>query len=356
MPTPLNAMLIARIREAGPLSVAEYMQAALADPAHGYYATRDPLGAAGDFITAPEISQIFGELIGLWVADCWDAMGRPRRLKIVELGPGRGTLMADVLRTLRVAPAMLPEPWLIETSPVLREAQRGRVDAHWADGLDEVPAGPMVLIANEFLDALPIRQFSLDADGWRERLVTAAADGSRLEWALGDARSRQDAGLPGALDSADQGSMAETCPAALALIRDVAARLVDQGGAALFVDYGTTTSRPGDSLQAVRGHRYHDPLEAPGQADLTAHVDFAALAAEAHAAGAVVHGPSPQSLFLEALGVFVRAQVLKRSATPEEAREIDLAVHRLTAPDQMGSLFKALALTDPHMPPPAGFS
>jgi NADH dehydrogenase [ubiquinone] 1 alpha subcomplex assembly factor 7 len=355
MPNPLSAMLIERIRMAGPLTVADYMQAALTDPLHGYYTTRDPLGAAGDFITAPEISQIFGELIGLWIADCWDAMGRPRRLKIVELGPGRGTLMADVLRTLKVAPAMLPDPWLIETSPVLREAQRSRVEASWAESLDDVPPGPMVLIANEFLDALPIRQFSRAADGWRERLVTAAADGSRLEWTLGGALSRRDAGLPHALESADEGSMAETSPAALALVRGVAARLVQGGGAALFVDYGTTTSREGDSLQAVRGHQYQDPLEAPGEVDLTAHVDFAALAEEARDAGAVVHGPAPQSLFLEAMGVFVRAQVLKRGATPAQARDVDLAVHRLTAPDQMGSLFKVMALTDPSMPPPAGF-
>ena len=348
-------MLVERIRETGPLTVADYMQAALTDPVHGYYVTRDPLGAAGDFITAPEISQIFGELIGLWVADCWDAMGRPRRLKIVELGPGRGTLMADVLRTLRVAPAMLPDPWLIETSPVLREAQRSRLDARWADSLEYVPPGPMVLIANEFLDALPIRQFSRAADGWHERLVAATADGSGLEWTLGGPLSRQDAGLPAALDSAETGDIAETSPAALALVHGVAARLVRDGGAALFIDYGTTTSRPGDSLQAVRGHQYRDPLDTPGETDLTAHVDFAALAEEAVGAGAVVHGPTPQSLFLESLGIFTRAQVLKRGATPAQSRDIDLAVHRLTAPDQMGSLFKAMALTDPSMPPPAGF-
>jgi NADH dehydrogenase [ubiquinone] 1 alpha subcomplex assembly factor 7 len=348
-------MLTRRIRETGPLTVADYMQAALTDPVHGYYTTRDPLGAGGDFTTASEISQIFGELIGLWIADCWDAMGRPRRLKIVELGPGRGTLMADVLRTLKVAPAMLPEPWLIETSPVLRDAQRQRVEANWADSLDKVPPGPMVLIANEFLDALPIHQFIRAADGWRERLVTASSDGARLEWSLGGAVTREDAGLPAALDMAGEGDIAETSPAALALVRAVTARLVRDGGAALFVDYGTTTSRAGDSLQAVRGHQYQDPLEAPGEADITAHVDFAALAEAARAAGAAVHGPTPQSLFLDSLGIFVRAQVLKRGATPGQSREIDLAVHRLTAPDQMGSLFKAMALTDPAMPPPAGF-
>ena len=355
MPNPLSAVLIERIGQTGPLTVADYMQAALGDPLHGYYTTRDPLGAAGDFITAPEISQIFGELIGLWVADCWDALGRPRRLKLVELGPGRGTLMADVLRTLKVAPAMLPEPWLIETSPVLRAAQRQRVEANWAESLDDVPPGPMVLIANEFLDALPVHQFQRGADGWRERLVTATADGTGLEWTAGGTLSRQDAGLPGALDAAENGAIAETRPAAMALVRAVATRLVRDGGAALFVDYGTTTSRAGDSLQAVRGHQYQDPLEAPGEADLTAHVDFAALAEEGRLAGAAVHGPTPQSLFLEALGVFVRAQVLKRGATAAQSRDIDLAVHRLTAPDQMGSLFKAMALSDPSMPPPAGF-
>jgi NADH dehydrogenase [ubiquinone] 1 alpha subcomplex assembly factor 7 len=355
MQNPLSALLVERIRRDGPLTVAEYMSTALGDRDHGYYATRDPLGAAGDFITAPEISQIFGELIGLWIADCWDAMGRPRRLKIVELGPGRGTLMADILRTLKVAPAMLPEPWLIETSPALRAVQRQRVEARWADRLEDVPPGPMVLVANEFLDALPIRQFSRATDGWRERLVAATADGARLEWTLGALVSQTEAGLPTALDDAAEGSVAETCPEALALAATVAGRLVRDGGAALFIDYGTTTSRAGDSLQAVRGHQYRDPLEAPGETDLTAHVDFAAFANAARDAGAAVHGPVPQSLFLEALGVFVRAQVLKREATPAQARDIDLAVHRLTAPDQMGSLFKALALTDPSMPQPAGF-
>ena len=353
-------MLIERIRQSGPLTVADYMGVALSDPAHGYYSTRDPLGAAGDFVTAPEVSQIFGELIGLWIADCWDAMGRPRRLNIVELGPGRGTLMADMLRTLRVAPAMLPEPWLVETSPVLRAAQRRQIEAlgaeaHWAESLDHVPAGPTVLVANEFLDALPIRQFRRSDEGWRERLVTAAADGDGLAWDWGAPMTREAAGLPAALDDAEPGDIAETSPAAAALVRSVAARLIRDGGAALFIDYGTTTSRAGDSLQAVRGHAYQDPLATPGEADITAHVDFAALADAARQAGTAVHGPTPQSLFLEALGMFLRAQVLKREATPAQSREIDLAVHRLTAPDQMGSLFKVLALADPAMPPPAGF-
>jgi NADH dehydrogenase [ubiquinone] 1 alpha subcomplex assembly factor 7 len=346
-------MLVQRIRDTGPLTVAEYMKAALGDPRYGYYVTRDPLGAAGDFVTAPEISQIFGELIGLWIADCWDAMGRPRHLKLVELGPGRGTLMADVLRTLRVAPAMLPDPWLVETSPVLRAAQQQRVEARWADSLAGVPPGPMVLIANEFLDALPIRQFRRDGGLWRERLVTAGDSG--LEWTLGEALGADETGLPRDVAEAPDGSTAETSPESLALVREVAARLAQGGGAALFIDYGTTASAPGDSLQAVRAHRYCDPLDAPGEADLTAHVDFAALAAAAREAGAAVHGPTPQSLFFDALGVFTRAQALKRGATPAQARQIDLGVHRLTAPDQMGSLFKAMALTDPSMPPPAGF-
>ncbi len=356
MPTPLSMLLAERIRRAGPLTVADYMQAALGHPEHGYYRTRDPLGAAGDFVTAPEISQIFGELIGLWIADCWDGMGRPDPLRIVELGPGRGTLMADVLRTLKVVPELAADPWLVETSPVLREAQRQRVAARWADTLADVPAGPMILIANEFLDALPIRQFVRDGGGWRERLVTVSADGGALEWTLGAPVGREAAGLPAALEAARDGDVAETCPDALALAAEVAARLARGGGAALFIDYGTTASRPGDSLQAVRAHQYQDPLAAPGDADLTAHVDFAALADAARAAGAAVHGPAPQSLFLEALGVFGRAQALKRRATAAQAREIDLAVHRLTAPDQMGSLFKAIALADPSMPPPAGFA
>jgi NADH dehydrogenase [ubiquinone] 1 alpha subcomplex assembly factor 7 len=355
MPSPLSDILARRIRETGPISVADYMRAALADPLHGYYMTRDPLGAAGDFVTAPEISQIFGELIGVWIADCWDAMGRPRPLRLVELGPGRGTLMADVLRTLKAAPAMLPDPWLIEASPRLREVQRRRLQASWAESLEQVPAGPMVLVANEFLDALPIRQFVRDGGAWRERLVGLSGDGT-LAWRLGEPVGAGEAGIAPGLDGAPDGAVAETAPEAAALVAAVARRLATDGGTALFVDYGSTASAPGDSLQAVRRHQYADPLEAPGDADLTAHVDFAALARAARAAGVAVYGPEPQALFLERLGVFRRAQALKRGATPAQSREVDLAVHRLTAPDQMGSLFKAMALADPALPPPAGFA
>ncbi|MBI1180873.1 MAG: class I SAM-dependent methyltransferase [Alphaproteobacteria bacterium] len=355
MPGPLKDKLIRRIREAGPLTVADYMRAALTDPDHGYYTTRDPIGAAGDFVTAPEISQVFGEMIGLWIADCWDAMGRPRHLKIVEAGPGRGTLMADVLRTLKVAPAMLPDPWLIETSPALRALQRQRIDGGtWAAGLDEVPPGPAVILANEFLDAMPIRQFLRAEEGWRERLVDVDADGSGFAWRLGPALDGGP-GLPATADDAVPGSIVEAAPEAVAFVEQLSRRLVRDGGAALLVDYGATSGGPGDSLQAVSRHAYADPLDSPGEADLTAHVDFAALARAARDAGAAVYGPVPQAAFLEALGAFERAAVLKRSATPAQARDIDLGIHRLTAPDQMGSLFKAMAVADPAMPPPAGF-
>jgi NADH dehydrogenase [ubiquinone] 1 alpha subcomplex assembly factor 7 len=354
MPAALKARLIDRLRDSGPITVAEYMRVALTDPDDGYYVKQDPLGAAGDFVTAPEISQLFGEMIGLWIADCWDAMGRPRRLKIVEAGPGRGTLMADVLRTLKVAPAMLPEPWLIEASPALRAVQQQRIDGHWAETLSEVPAGPMVLVANEFLDALPVRQFQRCEDGWRERLVGLSEDGS-LAWRLGTAVEAEEAGLCDKVGAAPAGSIAETSPDGLAFARDVSRRLARDGGAALLIDYGAMESAPGDSLQAVRGHAYADPLEAPGDADLTAHVDFAAIGRAAREAGAAVYGPVTQAAFLASLGIFVRAQVLKRNATPAQSRDIDLGAHRLTAPDQMGTLFKAMALADPAMPPPAGF-
>ncbi|MEN3953034.1 SAM-dependent methyltransferase [Iodidimonas sp. SYSU 1G8] len=353
MRNPLRSILAERIRQRGPLRLDEYMRIALTDPLHGYYITRDPLGAGGDFTTAPEISQLFGEMIGVWIADCWDAMGRPRHLKIVELGPGRGTLMADILRTLKVAPAMLPEPYLVEASPALRAVQQRRVAGHWVDDLDEVPDGPMVLIANEFLDALPVRQFVRQQDGWHERMIGLSPDGETLTWTVSDGLAE---GTAPAFEEAAPGTIAETAPDALALVRQIAARLSAQGGAALFIDYGSVESRTGDSLQAVRGHQYADPLDAPGEADLTAHVDFASLAAAARDSGAAVHGPVPQSLFLDAIGLFHRAQALKRNATQAQAREIDLGAHRLTAPDQMGTLFKVLAITDPSMPQPTGFA
>ena len=358
--TPLLDALRRRIAVDGPLTLAQYMAEALGHPRHGYYITRDPLGAAGDFTTAPEVSQMFGELIGLWCADLWQRMGAPDPMLLVELGPGRGTLMQDALRAIgRAAPGFRAalRLHLVETSPTLRAAQAARLaDAApaWLDRLADLPDGPALVIANEFFDALPIRQWQRGSGGWHERLVGWDDAAGRLRWELS---ARADPGLaliPAAVRDAPAGSIAEACPAGLSHAAMLGGRLARQGGAALIIDYGPAAGAPGDSFQAMRRHGFVDPLEAPGEADLTAHVDFQALAAAATQAGAQAHGPVPQGVFLDALGLQARAARLK-AAAPARAPEVDAAVDRLAGPDQMGTLFKALALTAPGLGPPAGF-
>ncbi len=358
--TALADLILRRIRATGPLTIAEFMTEALQHPRLGYYATRDPLGAAGDFVTAPEVSQVFGELIGLWCADVWTQMGRPDPVLLVELGPGRGTLMADALRALGVAPDFRRalRLHLVETSPALRALQMkslGAVQPIWHESLDQVPAGPMLLIANEFLDALPIRQFERRAGAWRERRVGLAPDGARLAFVLDSAPSASAALIPAPLASAPEGSLIEVRPAAIRLGTDLARRLAVDGGAALFIDYGHAESACGDTLQAVKAHRYHPVLDEPGSADLTAHVDFQAFAEVARAAGARVCGPVTQGDFLRALGVEVRAQQLLAKAAPPMRDRIETGVGRLIDADQMGTLFKVTALTHPDLPTPAGF-
>ena len=344
------AHLAQRIAAAGPLSVAAYMEEALFHPRWGYYATRDPLGARGDFITAPEISQVFGELIGLWCVDLWQRMGTPDPVLLVELGPGRGTLMRDALRAARLVPDFVRAArlHLVERSPVLRAAQERALGttAQWHDDLSGVPRGPMLLVANEFLDALPIRQFVRGADDWRERVVTLS-DG---------ALSFADAPTAEALGDAEAGAVRETRPAARALARDLAARLASDSGAALFIDYGYWPSACGDTLQAVRRHRPHQVLAEPGTADLTAHVDFADFAAAAQSAGARAWGPVPQGVFLDRLGIEARAARLIAMASAEQAHLIRSGCRRLVDPAEMGRLFKVLALTHPSCPAPAGFA
>ncbi len=364
-PGGLSEVLARRIRVAGPISVAEYMAEALGHPTLGYYTTRDPLGAAGDFVTAPEISQMFGELIGLWCAETWERMGRPAPVLIVELGPGRGTLMADALRALRrVAPAFRAalRLHLVETSPTLRRLQTERladVSPTWHDRLADVPAGlPTLVVANEFLDALPIRQFIRTEEGWRERQVGLDPAGSgRFAFALAPEPTASLALIPAPLrDRAPPGSLFEACPAALSIAGALAARAVRDGGAALLIDYGHVASACGETLQAARGHRRHDPLDTPGSADLTAHVDFAAVARAATETGARIWGPVPQGEFLRALGIEARAGMLLRGATPAQAAVIESGCRRLIDPAEMGTLFKALAIADPALPPPlAGF-
>ncbi|HEX9963493.1 MAG TPA: SAM-dependent methyltransferase [Allosphingosinicella sp.] len=336
------------IASQGPICVAEYM--ALAN-AH-YYGTRDPLGASGDFTTAPEISQMFGELIGLALADVWARAGRPEGMRYLELGPGRGTLAADALRAMAAA-GLRPEIHFVETSPVLRAAQAERVSgASWHDDLASVPAdGPILAVANEFFDALPVRQLVATPTGWRERLVTL--EGDRFAPAAGP--PVPDAAIPGHLRAAAPGTVIETSPTSLAYARLLAHRISLNGGAALIVDYGHDRASAGETLQAVRKHRYADPWMEPGEADLTAHVDFEALARAAAEAGARIQGPVGQGEWLSRLGIEARAEALARSA-PGRGEEVRSARDRLVSPGQMGRLFRVMALSAASWPAQEGFS
>jgi SAM-dependent MidA family methyltransferase len=353
--TPLLGILREEILATGPMPLARYMDLCLGHPVHGYYRTRDPLGVAGDFITAPEISQMFGELVGIWIAAVWSSMGAPAEISLVELGPGRGTLMADALRALaRAAPSLVPRLHLVETSPVLRAAQAERlagVSPTWHDGVASLPPGPALVVANEFFDALPVRQFQRGERGWHERCVGLSPDGERLAFGLAADPD------PHLTTQAPLGVTLTLPGAALDTVRILARRLVRDGGALLAVDYGHAQPGFGDSLQAVAGHRFVDPLTAPGAADLTTHVDFTALARAATSEGARVHGPVDQRDFLEALGLRQRAERLSAGATPQQAVRIAAAVSRLTDPARrgMGSLFKVLAVSDATQPRLPGF-
>ncbi len=343
--TELADRLARAITLAGPIPLSHFMAAANTH----YYATRDPLGAAGDFVTAPEISQMFGELIGLWSADLWDRAGRSA-IAWVELGPGRGTLAADARRAMAKA-GLAPPIHCVETSPMLRAAQAERLpDALWHDDLSTLPTDrPMIVVANEFFDALPIRQLVRGPEGWRERLV-ACQDTLFLPLA---GKPVPDEVLPASLRDAPPGAVLETSPAAVTLMRDLAARLAKQGGALLAIDYGYEGPALGDTLQAVRGHSYANPFDTPGEQDLTAHVDFTTLAAAAQAGGAVVWGPVDQGEWLVRLGIDQRAAILARAA-PDRADH--LAADRVRLVVEMGTLFKALAVTAPGWPEPAGFA
>jgi SAM-dependent MidA family methyltransferase len=338
--------LAAAIAINGPIPVAHFMAAAN----RHYYATRDPFGADGDFVTAPEISQMFGELIGLWLADLWARAGKPDCV-YVELGPGRGTLAADALRAMKAA-GLEPPVHFVETSPMLADKQRARhPHATVHEGLETLPTDrPLLIVANEFFDALPVRQIVHAANGWRERHVAWAhplfvpvASGPRL-----------DEILPEDLRSAPAGSIIETSPASAAIARGLAARIEAQGGAALIIDYGYEGPAVGETLQALRRHAHVNPFDEPGERDLTAHVDFATLAEASRAEGAVTHGPVAQGAFLAALGIQARAEKLGAGA-PERRAELAAQVARLTAPQQMGTLFKALAIRATAWPEPAGF-
>jgi len=351
--TALRDIIRQRIEADGPMPIAEYMTLCLAHPEHGYYITQDPLGEGGDFTTAPEISQMFGELIGLWLAQAWVDRGSPASFALVELGPGRGTLMNDALRAAARVPGFVDaaELWLVETSPALRKKQWEalcKYEPRWADTLGDVPELPLFLMANEFFDALPIRQFEMRDGALCERMV--GLDGNALTLGLSPPVTEEP--LP---DHAEQGAVVETCPAGRSIAREMGVRLSSHGGTALIIDYGHDTASPrGDTLQAVKDHGYTDILVEPGLADLTAHVDFRTLANSAEEGGAKAWGVRTQGALLDWLGIRVRAAMLAK-ASPDRESEIEAALDRLTEPEQMGTLFKALALSGDEIEPP-GFS
>jgi NADH dehydrogenase [ubiquinone] 1 alpha subcomplex assembly factor 7 len=358
---PLEGEIRRRIAVGGPMSVAQYMELCLTDPQRGYYATRDPFGAGGDFTTAPEISQMFGELIGLWAAAIWRAMGAPGNFSLVELGPGRGTMMADVLRAAKVVPDFRAaiDLHLIENSPALERLQRqalgGNLPVSWHRSIDDVPDGALIVLANEFFDALPVHQAVMCADAWHERVIKIGED-DKLHFSIDrDPIPLFDKLLPRRLRAAKIGEIFEWRGDNIAL--EIGRRVARRGGAALIIDYGHTESAIGDTLQAVGGHQFAEPLLEPGLVDLTAHVDFEALAQAAEGMGARVHGPVPQGEFLRELGIEERAAALKAAAPPEYTAAIDAALVRLTSEDRtgMGRLFKAIAVADPKLERLPGF-
>ncbi len=344
---PLSAIFARLIATTGPISLMHYMGEANAR----YYAARDPLGGAGDFVTAPEISQMFGELIGLWLADIWHRAGRPERVRYVELGPGRGTLARDALRAAGRA-GLASEVHLVEGSAALRDVQRAALPhAQWHHDLASVPDdAPVLLVANEVLDALPVRQMVKADGGWRERMV--GHENGRFLPVIG-ARP-MDAAVPEALRDADPGTIIETCPGAAAVVTEVAGRLARNGGAALFIDYGHAEFRTGSTFQAVRAHQKVDPFADPGQADLTALVDFATMAQVAQAHGARWLGTTTQGEWLRALGIETRAAALC-ARSPDQAQAVQAAKERLVSPEEMGALFKVMGLSAPGWPGGAGF-
>lgn len=351
--TALAALLAARIAAGGPMTLADYMADCLLHPAHGYYATRDPFGAGGDFTTAPEISQMFGELLGLCLAQTWLDQGAPAPFTLAELGPGRGTLMADLLRATRGVPGFhaAARVVMVEASATLRQVQRATLGDHpvtWADSTEALPDAPLFLIANEFFDALPIRQFTRMGGGWAETVVGLAED--RLT--LGRTAPAPLAALSHRLTDTPDGGIVEICPAARPIMARLGHLIARHGGAALVIDYGDWRSL-GDTFQALQDHRFTDPLAAPGLADLTAHVDFEALAQAA--APARYSRMIPQGDLLRRLGIDARAERLAHSLTGAALQSHLAAHHRLTDPQEMGSLFKALALYPDAAPPPPGF-
>lgn len=356
-------MLAARLRERiaaeGPLTVAAYMAEALFDPMAGFYATKDPLGAANDFITAPEISQMFGELLGLWTAEVWGQMGAPAPVQLIELGPGTGRMMSDMLRAARAMPGFLEacDVTLVEASPALKMVQgetlsRAPVPVRWAKTVEKAARGPAVIVSNEFLDCLPVRQAIFVEGRWRERVVGIdPADPQRFAFGLGPVLSEADlAQIPPALRDAREGALIELRPSDAPLVEEIAARLHAHPGYALFVDYGADRPEFGDTLQAIRRHEKVDPLDQPGTADLTCWAAFDRLGALAKAAGLDVYGAAGQGAFLKGLGIEQRAAALSRKVDEAGRGRLSRQLARLTDAEDMGSLFKVMAFASPGLP------
>jgi NADH dehydrogenase [ubiquinone] 1 alpha subcomplex assembly factor 7 len=360
--TPLEIDIRRRIAAAGPMPIGHYMALCLADPKHGYYITRDPLGAGGDFTTAPEVSQMFGELIGLWMVTVWQQMGAPDNVLVIELGPGRGTMMTDAMRAAKIAPEFgkAAALHLVEISPALQATQQQRLgdagmSAAWHKTLAGVPSGPAIVIANEFFDALPINQAVKMTGGWYRRTVGTGADGALAYDVEPQPIPYFEPTLPAAVRAARDGEIFEWRSGADAM--ELGRRIAREPGAALIIDYGHVESATGETLQAVRDHLFAEPLSAPGEADLTAHVDFEALSRSVASMGADVFGPIEQAEFLDRLGIRARAQTLKANASRAQAHDIDSAMARLTGSGRtgMGSLFKAMAAVHRKVGIPPGF-
>jgi NADH dehydrogenase [ubiquinone] 1 alpha subcomplex assembly factor 7 len=359
---PLEAEIRRLIGLAGPMPVSGFMALCLGHPTHGYYIAHDPFGGAGDFTTSPEISQMFGELLGLWAAAVWHQMGAPPQVRLIELGPGRGTMMLDMLRAAHVMPDFrkAAEVHLVETSPVLRQRQKdtfGNIDVSivWHDALADVPDGPAIILANEFFDALPVNQAVKQADGWHERVVGIDQEGNLAFGLSPDPLKFFEQTLPPQVRRAEIGAIFEWRADAHTL--EVARRVVRGGGGALIIDYGHLESMVGETFQAMHAQRKSDPLAAPGLSDVTAHVDFQALGLVAEGIGARIHGPIDQATLLRRLGIDQRATNLKKIAPPDKAATVDVALGRLTAGGKtgMGTMFRAIGLSAPPLATLPGF-
>ncbi len=359
--TPLEADIRRRITAAGPMPVGEFMSLCLTHPEHGYYVTRDPLGRRGDFTTAPEVSQMFGELIGLWMVTVWQQMGAPETVHVIELGPGRGTMMSDAMRAAKIAPDFIKATMLhfVEISPPLQALQEQAIGAlgmtaRWHRSQDQVPSGQAIVIANEFFDALPINQAVKMGDGWHRRCIGIGPDSAFRYEVEPQPMPHFEATLPPIVRQAREGEIFEWRSDHETI--ELGRRIAREPSAALLIDYGHVESATGETLQAVRGHLFADPLAEPGEADMTAHVDFEALSRSLEAIGPRAYGPIEQAVFLDRIGINARAQTLKTNASRAKLHDIDAAMARLTGSGRtgMGALFKVLALTHPKLAAPPG--